>query len=318
MKKGLTFSLTSAALFFGVNGLASADQVYTVKEDTDLSNIAQAFATTTNTIQSLNHMEFVQSVKSGQTLILPDKDIVEVKEGDTLQGIANKHQISLNELYQLNPYITETIHPGQLIAVSERGSSHLNNQFQSTYAQNDLESTSNSDQFTVGVTTKNNNTITKLANRSLPVKQQSWSNDSIDERDTTSNVDNIYKNGYQTKYYAAQEQKHFASGGQNYYGWGQCTYYAFDRRQQLGKSVGALWGNANNWASAARQNGYVVNSTPEVGAILQSNAGNYGHVGIVERQNSDGSILVSEMNWRGVGQKSYRTIYNSGQYNYIH
>ncbi|MFW0760442.1 CHAP domain-containing protein [Staphylococcus cohnii] len=326
MKKGLTFSLTSAALFFGVNGLASANQVHTVKEDTDLSNIAQAFATTTNTIQSLNHIELVQSVKSGQTLVLPDEDIVEVKEGDTLQGIANKHQISLNELYQLNPYITETIHPGQLIAVSEKGSSHLNNQFQSTYAQsnsesytqNDLENNSNSDQFTIGVTTENNHTFTKLANHSLPVKQQSWSNDSIDERDTTSNVNSIHNNGYQPKYYTAQEQKHYASGGQNYYDWGQCTYYAFDRRQQLGKSVGTLWGNANNWASAARQNGYVVNATPEVGAILQSNAGNYGHVGIVERQNSDGSILVSEMNWQGVGQKSYRTIHNSGQYNYIH
>lgn len=224
MKKGLTFSLTSAALFFGVNGLASANQVHTVKEDTDLSNIAQAFATTTNTIQSLNHMELVQSVKSGQTLVLPDEDIVEVKEGDTLQGVANKHQISLNELYQLNPFITETIHPGQLIAVSEKGSSHLNNQLQSayaqinseSYAQNDLESTSNSDQLTVGVTTENNNTFTKLANRSLPVKQQSWSNDSIDERDTTSSVDNIHNNSYQPKYHA--------SGGQNYYDWGQCTY----------------------------------------------------------------------------------------------
>ena len=62
----------------------------------------------------------------------------------------------------------------------------------------------------------------------------------------------------------------------------------------------------------------MVNATPEVGAILQSSAGNYGHVGIVERQNSDGSILVSEMNMQGLGQKSYRTIYNSGQYNYIH
>src|SRR5699024_12095828 len=86
------------------------------------------------------------------------------------------------------------------IAVSEKGSSHLNNQFQSTYAQsnsesytqNDLENNSNSDQFTIGVTTENNHTFTKLANHSLPVKQQSWSNDSIDERDTTSNVNSIH------------------------------------------------------------------------------------------------------------------------------
>ncbi|MDK7752602.1 MULTISPECIES: COG3942 and LysM peptidoglycan-binding domain-containing protein [Staphylococcus] len=306
MKKGLTFSVTSAALFFGMNGLASADQVHTVKEDTDLSNIAHAFATTTHTIQSLNHMEFVQSVKVGQTLVLPDEDIVEVKEGDTLQSIANKHHLSLNELYQLNPFITETIYPGQLIAVSEKGSSHLDNQLQSAYVQSD----SNNDSFTTGVTTENSNAFTRLANDYIPVKQQSWSNNSVDARNTTSNDHNLHNNSYQSKHYVA--------GGQNYYAWGQCTYYAFDRRQQLGKSIGNLWGNANNWASAARQNGYVVNATPEVGAILQSSAGNYGHVGIVERQNSDGSILVSEMNMQGLGQKSYRTIYNSGQYNYIH
>lgn len=306
MKKGLTFSVTSAALFFGMNGLASADQVHTVKEDTDLSNIAHTFATTTHTIQTLNHMEFAQSVKAGQTLVLPDEDIVEVNEGDTLQSIANKHHISLNELYQLNPLITETIYPGQLIAVSEKGSSHLDNQLQSAYAQSD----SNNDQFTTGVTTENSNTFTRLANDFIPVKQQSWPNNNVDERNITSNSDSLHNNSYQSKHYAASEQ--------NYYGWGQCTYYAFDRRQQLGKSIANLWGNANNWASAARQNGYVVNSTPEVGAILQSSAGNYGHVGIVERQNSDGSILVSEMNMQGVGQKSYRTIYNSGQYNYIH
>ncbi|MFQ3904731.1 CHAP domain-containing protein [Staphylococcus sp. Mo2-7] len=55
-----------------------------------------------------------------------------------------------------------------------------------------------------------------------------------------------------------------------------------------------------------------------MGAIFQSNAGNYGHVGVVERKNPDGSIVVSEMNWQGVGQKSYRTIHNTDQYNYIH
>src|SRR5699024_12486639 len=105
MKNGLTFSVTSAALFFGMNGLASAEQVHTVKEDTDLSNIAHAFATTTHTIQSLNHMEYVQSIKVGQTLVLHAEDTVEVKEGDTLQNIAYKHHCSINQLYQLKTYI---------------------------------------------------------------------------------------------------------------------------------------------------------------------------------------------------------------------
>ncbi|MCM3517984.1 CHAP domain-containing protein [Staphylococcus xylosus] len=246
MKKGLTFSITTVAMFFGINGIASADQIHTVKENAKLTDIAQAFATSTNEIQNLNQIDDREYVQAGERLVLPDNDIVEVKAGDSVQSIAAAHQLTVEQLNQLNPNLGEIIYPGQLIAVSEKGSAHLNNQLQQMFNE----------------------------------QIQGQSN--------------------------------------NYYTWGQCTYYAFDRRQQLGKSVGNLWGNANNWASAARQNGYQVNHTPEVGAIFQSNVGSYGHVGVVERKNSDGSILVSEMNWKGVGQKSYRTVHNTGQYNYIH
>jgi surface antigen len=61
---------------------------------------------------------------------------------------------------------------------------------------------------------------------------------------------------------------------------------------------------------------------PEVGAIFQ-NGGGYGHVGIVEAINSDGSLVVSEMNnYAGGG---YNWINNRiipanqvGSFNYIH
>lgn len=311
MKKGLTFSVTSAALFLGINGLASADQTHTVKEEANLSDIARAFATTTNTIQSLNHLENVQIVQVGQTLVLPDTDIVEVKEGDTLQDIAYKYKLTLDEIYQLNPYLNEIIYPGQLIAVSQKGSSHLNNQITSMYAQRANNENNESGIASINESTASNtHHFTSLSNHSTPVYQQTWSySNAVASNNEVNDV------GHHDSYYQPSQT---VANGQNYYDWGQCTYYAFDRRQQLGKSVGSLWGNANNWASAARQNGYVVNSTPEVGAIIQSSAGNYGHVGVVERQNTDGSILVSEMNWNGFGQKSYRTIHNTGQYNYIH
>ena len=114
------------------------------------------------------------------------------------------------------------------------------------------------------------------------------------------------------------------SNSGNLYTTGQCTYYAFDRRAELGKPIGSLWGNASNWAYSANQAGFNVDHTPEVGAVFQNGsgqngAGAYGHVGVVESINSNGSVTVSEMNWNGgVNVKSYRTISNPNSYNYIH
>ncbi|MDG0837416.1 LysM peptidoglycan-binding domain-containing protein [Staphylococcus equorum] len=299
MKKGLTFSVTSAALFFGFNGIASADQIHTVKEDAKLSDIAQAFATTTNEIQSLNQLNDKVTVQAGEQLVLPDKDIVEIKQGDTVLNIAAKYQLNLEQLYQLNPNLGEIIYPGQLVAVSEKGSAHLNNQLQSVFNEQQVQNE-----------TREDNDVPVTSNNFVPTTQHTWDYVEKEAANNQNESTQMYSNQY--------KPTQVASNGSNYYDWGQCTYYAFDRRQQLGKSVGNLWGNANNWASAASNSSYKVNRTPEVGAIFQSNAGNYGHVGVVERKNPDGSIVVSEMNWQGVGQKSYRTIHNTDQYNYIH
>ncbi|MDN6160488.1 MAG: LysM peptidoglycan-binding domain-containing protein, partial [Staphylococcus equorum] len=292
MKKGLTFSVTSAALFFGFNGIASADQIHTVKEDAKLSDIAQAFATTTNEIQSLNQLNDKVTVQAGEQLVLPDKDIVEIKQGDTVLNIAAKYQLNLEQLYQLNPNLGEIIYPGQLVAVSEKGSAHLNNQLQSVFNEQQVQNE-----------TREDNDVPVTSNNFVPTTQHTWDYVEKEAANNQNESTQMYSNQY--------KPTQVASNGSNYYDWGQCTYYAFDRRQQLGKSVGNLWGNANNWASAASNSGYKVNRTPEVGAIFQSNAGNYGHVGVVERKNPDGSIVVSEMNWQGVGQKSYRTIHNT-------
>jgi len=315
MKKGLTFSITTAALFFGYNGIASADQIHTVKEDAKLTDIAQAFATTTTEIQNLNQLNGRDYVTLGEQITLPDTDIVEVKSGDTVQSIAAQHNLTVAAIYQLNPNLGEVIYPGQLIAVSDKGSAHINNQLQQmfnmqTESQDNQQIADYNNQS--GQVTSNSNNSTSSVVR--PSATQTWTTGT----NVTPNQQQVEQStSYNTTAVQSRPTQH-VSNGSNYYDWGQCTYYAFDRRQQLGKSVGNLWGNANNWASAARQNGYQVNHTPEVGAIFQSSAGSYGHVGVVERKNADGSIVVSEMNWQGVGKKSYRTVHNTSQYNYIH
>ncbi|QLK86804.1 CHAP domain-containing protein [Staphylococcus sp. 17KM0847] len=109
-----------------------------------------------------------------------------------------------------------------------------------------------------------------------------------------------------------------SSNDGNRYVAGQCTYYAYDRS---GGRVGSYWGNANNWANAARSAGYTVNNTPAVGAIMQSSAGGYGHVAYVENVSSNGSVTVSEMNYgHGAGVVTSRTL-SAGQasaFNFIH
>ena len=115
----------------------------------------------------------------------------------------------------------------------------------------------------------------------------------------------------------------------NRYAFGNCTWYAYERRQQLGRPVGSLWGNASTWAMYAAAAGYTVNGSPAPGAVLQQGAAGYygyGHVAIVESVDPGKSITISEMNaYRfgggfnivGRGQISWSEA-TSGMYRYIH
>jgi surface antigen/phage tail protein X len=82
----------------------------------------------------------------------------------------------------------------------------------------------------------------------------------------------------------------------NGYAYGNCTAYAYDRRVELGLRVDNSLGNANTWASRAAANGYIVNNTPSVGAVMQDRSGYFGHVAIVEEILPNGDVSVSEMN----------------------
>ena len=110
--------------------------------------------------------------------------------------------------------------------------------------------------------------------------------------------------------------------GGNRYAFGNCTAYVYDKRYEAGKPIGGMWGNGRDWAISAMNAGYTVNGTPAVGSIMQSvsGGGGYGHVAYVEAVNSDGSIVLTEMNYAGFNTVSQRTLsaYEASQYNYIH
>jgi surface antigen/transposase-like protein len=113
------------------------------------------------------------------------------------------------------------------------------------------------------------------------------------------------------------------SYGGNTYAKGYCTWWAANRRAQIGRAIPNRMGNAISWAPKARAYGYSVTGTPSAGDVLHHKSagrGGYGHVAFVEKVNEDGSITISEMNYKGWNRVSYRTISPSefGKYNFIH
>jgi surface antigen len=84
--------------------------------------------------------------------------------------------------------------------------------------------------------------------------------------------------------------------------WGWCTWYVATRRN-------VTWlGDAYQWFGNAQAQGYPVGSAPKADAIMVTWESGLGHVAYVESVNPDGSWLVSEMNFRGFGVTSQRTI----------
>lgn len=95
---------------------------------------------------------------------------------------------------------------------------------------------------------------------------------------------------------------------------GQCTSYAAWWRTAHGNPVPSNLGNANTWGSRAAGAGLQVDTIPASGdAFVMPYVGGYGHVGIVDSVNPDGTINISEYNWGVDSSYTTRTI---NQYNY--
>ena len=97
----------------------------------------------------------------------------------------------------------------------------------------------------------------------------------------------------------------------NRFAFGNCTYL-------VAGILNVPWGhgNANRWDNNARAMGYVVDNTPAIGAIAQTDRGRWGHVALVLSLDGD-NVLIREMNYRGYNKDSQRWV-NKGKFVYIH
>jgi surface antigen len=97
-----------------------------------------------------------------------------------------------------------------------------------------------------------------------------------------------------------------AGGGLNHFALGECTYWADLRYHQLTGWWVPWTGNAYQWATGAAASGWIVSSTPKVPSIIVLQPGvqgafGLGHVAVVERINTDGSVYTSNYNWYANG-----------------
>lgn len=122
----------------------------------------------------------------------------------------------------------------------------------------------------------------------------------------------------------AAETQGFYMGGAvpgDTYAWGNCTYWAFAMRLWAGYPIPTTWGNANTWDDRAEADGYVVNHTPAVGAVYQTDEGEYGHVAyVIAVDDKTGKWTISEMNNIGLNIVNTRTFAKESAiyYKFIH
>lgn len=234
-----------------------------------------------------------------------------VKEGESLEGIAARYHITADQLRWSNSLSTTDISAGQTLLVPTVPG--------------------------IAYKVKNGDTVESLAGKYGSTVEEIVTVNDL-ERNRELAVDSIIlipsgvlpeterpeyvvrRSTSVTSTY--QYNASYASGNRYAYGW--CTWYAWQWRHDnmpANYDLPSNMGNANTWASAAAAAGFSVNRTPKRGDVFQTAAGWAGHVGIVQSVNADGSITISDMNgvagWGRVGT-SVIPASAVGSYMYIH
>ncbi len=102
-----------------------AGKTYTVQKGDSLYSIAQKFNTSVDNLKDINNLT-TDSLSIGQVLVIsPDEsslnnnedEIYIVQSGDTLYKIAQKYNISINELKSANNLSTDTLSIGQRLLI---------------------------------------------------------------------------------------------------------------------------------------------------------------------------------------------------------
>lgn len=258
-----------------------------------------------------------------------------VQEGDTIESIARKHGITVDQIRWSNGLKTAEVSTGQILALPsvagvvytvKAGESleSIAQRYGSSYdrivARNDLETGDIREGMQI-----------VLPGGTPPETERP---EYVPPRRGSTTRPSTSGSHYAYSYYGSTSDRQNVrvvsdpvnSNYGNKFARGQCTWYAYWWRatnpRSQGKLPDNLRGNANVWAANARALGLRVDRNPEVGAVFQTpNGSYYGHVGVVLAINGDGSLLVREMNY---GFRAYVITESiipaniAGNFNYIH
>ena len=240
---------------------------YTVKAGDSLWGISQTYGTTVNNLKQINNLSS-NVIYVGQVLKLKQQsnstsnqtpqsttDTYTVQSGDTLWGIANTHDTTVNNLKQINDLTSDTIYVGQVLKLKQQSNSTSNQTPQSTTQQESSQpSQSNSSDF---YTVKAGDSLWKIAmGNDLTVSHLKQMNNL-----TTNTIyvgQQLRIKEEQTNSQASQSNSQTNQSSQNA---GTYTVKAGD----------TLWGIANDHdttVNALKQNNHLSSDTIYVGQVL--------------------------------------------------
>ncbi|MBR3252853.1 LysM peptidoglycan-binding domain-containing protein [Candidatus Saccharibacteria bacterium] len=303
-------------------------EMYVVADLSDALGLASASDVASNFVVTTSMYDAGQTAtgkleKPSITNITVSRGVIEytVSEGETLNSIASKYGISVDQIRWSNGLKTTDVSPGTVlylpsvsgIVYTVKGGDSIES-IAAKYGSTAAEITALNDLEVSGI---HEGARIVIKNGTLPETERP---EYVAPRAaTTTYRSTTYRYSYLGN---TSERQNITVLGRIYglggpYGAGQCTQWAWSKRRDLPSTLG----NANTWAARAAAAGYLVNRTPSAGAIFQTSSGWYGHVGYVEAVNADGSITVTEMNY---GYSPYLVIRATipassvGNFNYIH
>ncbi len=106
-------------------------EVYTVKKNDNLWDIANTYGVSVNDLISLNNLGTTM-LQIGQQLLIPKKEttldnIYIVKNGDSLWSIANSYNLTVDELKNANNLTTNILSVGQQLLIPEKETTNDSN-----------------------------------------------------------------------------------------------------------------------------------------------------------------------------------------------